>query len=119
MQPRDPGALKPETSDSYEVGLKSTAWNNRLSANLAVFHTDYDNYQANFFDTVANQVVTRLINAGSVKTQGVELDYSLQATRQLKFSGAVAYTEARVDHFNCPTGAAATCDIDGGHLPFT
>ncbi|WP_437882053.1 TonB-dependent receptor [Pseudomonas sp. LRF_L74] len=119
MQPRDIDALKPETSDSYEVGLKSSAWNNRLTANLAIFHTDYDNYQANFYDTVANQVVTRLINAGSVKTQGVELDYSLQATRNLKFSGAVAYTKARVDSFQCPAGAAATCDIDGAPLPFT
>jgi iron complex outermembrane receptor protein len=119
MQPRDTGALKPETSDAYEIGLKSTAWNNRLVANLAVFHTDYDDYQANFFDTVANQVVTRLINAGSVKTQGVELDWSLQATRQLKLSGALAYTKARIDHFNCPPGAATTCDIDGGRLPFT
>lgn len=26
MQPRDTGALKPETSDSYELGLKATAW---------------------------------------------------------------------------------------------
>ncbi|WP_137970997.1 TonB-dependent receptor [Pseudomonas sp. F(2018)] len=119
MQPRDTEALKPETSDSYELGLKSTAWDNRLTANLAVFHTDYDDYQANFFDTVANQVVTRLINAGSVKTQGIELDASLQATRQLKLSASLAYTKARVDHFNCPPGAAATCDIDGGRLPFT
>ncbi|WP_271104288.1 TonB-dependent receptor [Pseudomonas tohonis] len=119
MQPRDTGALKPETSDSYELGLKATALDKRLSANLAVFHTDYDDYQANFFDTVANQVVTRLINAGSVKTQGVELDTSFQATRQLKLSAALAYTKARVDHFNCPPGAAATCDIDGGRLPFT
>ncbi|CAD5109505.1 TonB-dependent receptor [Zestomonas carbonaria] len=119
MQPRDTDALKPETSDSYEIGLKSSAWDNRLVANLAVFHTDYDNYQANFFDTVANQVVTRLINAGSVKTQGVELDWSLQATRALKLSGALAYTKARVDHFNCPPGAAANCNIDGGRLPFT
>ena len=119
MQPRDTAALKPETSDSYEVGLKSTALNNRLTANLAVFHTDYDNYQANFYDTVANQVVTRLINAGSVKTEGVELDYGFQATRQLKLSGAIAYTKARIDHFNCPPGAAASCNVDGGRLPFT
>jgi iron complex outermembrane receptor protein len=119
MQPRDTGALKPETSDAYEIGLKSTALDNRLVANLALFHTDYDNYQANFFDTVANQVVTRLVNAGKVKTQGVELDASFQATRQLKLSAALAYTKARVDHFNCPAGAAANCDIDGGRLPFT
>jgi len=84
MQPRDTGALKPETSDAYEIGLKSTALDNRLVANLALFHTDYDDYQANFFDTVANQVVTRLVNAGKVKTQGVELDASLQVTSQLR-----------------------------------
>jgi iron complex outermembrane receptor protein len=119
MQPRDTEALKPETSDSYEIGLKATALNHRLTANLAVFHTDYDDYQANFYDTVANQVVTRLVNAGSVKTQGAELDTSFQVTRQLKLSAALAYTKARVDHFNCPPGAASNCDIDGGRLPFT
>jgi iron complex outermembrane receptor protein len=119
MQPRDTEALAPETSNSYEIGLKSTAFDNRLTANIAAFHTEYDDYQANFYDTVANQVVTRLINAGSVKTEGVELDASLQATDQLKFSASVAYTKARVDHFNCPVGAAATCDIDGKPLPFT
>ncbi|MFJ4385982.1 TonB-dependent receptor [Pseudomonas sp. NPDC089408] len=119
MQPRDTEALKPETSDAYEIGLKGTALDQRLSANLAVFHTDYDNYQANFYDTVANQVVTRLVNAGKVKTQGVELDASFQATSSLKLSAAAAYTKARVDHFNCPVGAAANCNIDGGRLPFT
>ncbi|EPN18994.1 TonB-dependent receptor, partial [Pseudomonas syringae pv. actinidiae ICMP 18804] len=79
---------------TWEVGVKATTWNNRLTTNLAVFHSDYDNYQANFFDSVAGQVVTRLINAGSVSTEGVELDYALQATRNLKFSGALSYTKA-------------------------
>ncbi|RJY21502.1 TonB-dependent receptor, partial [Pseudomonas syringae pv. actinidiae] len=60
MQPRDTEALKPETSNTWEVGVKATTWNNRLTTNLAVFHSDYDNYQANFFDSVAGQVVTRL-----------------------------------------------------------
>ncbi|GAB3460073.1 TonB-dependent receptor [Azotobacter salinestris] len=119
MQPRDTESLKPETSDAYEIGLKATALNNRLTANLAVFHTDYDNYQANFYDTVAGQVVTRLVNAGSVYTRGVELDYSFQATHQFRLSGALAYTEARIDSFQCPPGAAANCDVDGKPLPFT
>ena len=99
MQPRDTDALKPETSNSWEAGLKASLWNNRLTTNLAVFHTEYENYQANFFDSVAGQVVTRLINAGSVTSEGVELDFALQATAQLKFSGAVAYTKARIDEF--------------------
>lgn len=119
MQPRDTQALKPETSNSWELGLKATALDKRLSANFAVFHTEYDNYQANFYDTVANQVVTRLINAGSVKTEGAEADLAWQATRQLKLSGSVAYTHARIDSFNCPAGAAASCNVDGKPLPFS
>jgi len=118
MQPRDTGALKPETSNNWELGLKATSWNDRLTTNVAVFHSEYDNYQANFFDTVAGQVVTRLINAGSVSTEGVEADYALQATRNLKFSGAIAYTKARIDQFSCPVGAAASCDVNGKTLPF-
>jgi iron complex outermembrane receptor protein len=119
MQPRDTDALKPETSNNWELGIKATSWNNRLTTNVAVFHSEYDNYQANFFDTVAGQVVTRLINAGSVSTEGVELDYALQATQQLKFSGALAYTHARIDQFSCPAGAAASCNVDGKPLPYT
>ena len=119
MQPRDTQALKPETSNNWELGIKTSTWNNRLTANLAIFHSDYDNYQANFYDTVAGQVVTRLINAGSVSTEGVELDYALQATQQLKLSGALAYTRARIDEFACPAGAAASCNVNGKTLPFS
>ena len=119
MQPRDTDALKPETSNSWEAGLKASLWNNRLTTNLAVFHTEYENYQANFFDSVAGQVVTRLINAGSVTSEGVELDFALQATAQLKFSGAVAYTKARIDEFACPAGAAASCNVNGKPLPYS
>ncbi|WP_109513762.1 TonB-dependent receptor [Pseudomonas ovata] len=119
MQPRDTEALKPETSNTWEAGIKASAWNNRLTTNLAVFHSEYDNYQANFFDSVAGQVVTRLINAGSVKTQGVELDYALQVTSQFKVSGALAYTQARIDSFACPAGAAASCNVDGKTLPYS
>ena len=117
MQPRDTDALKPETSNTWELGVKASSWGNRLITNVAVFHSDYDNYQANFFDTVASQVVTRLINAGSVSTEGVEADIALQATQNLKVSGALAYTRARIDTFACPAGAAASCNVDGKTLP--
>ncbi|WP_312936324.1 TonB-dependent receptor [Pseudomonas sp.] len=119
MQALDLDPLDPETSDTYELGLKSSLWNNRLTANLAVFHSTYDNYQANFFDVVGTSVVTRLINAGTVTSEGVELDYALQATQQLKLSGALAYTRARIDDFGCPAGAASSCNINGKPLPFT
>ncbi|MCO8162573.1 TonB-dependent receptor [Pseudomonas sp. 21LCFQ010] len=119
MYELDTQALDPETSNSWEVGLKSTALDQRLTANLALFRSDYDNYQANFFDQVGGSPVTRLINAGSVRSEGAELDLSLQATRQLKLSAALAYTRARVEDFQCPPGAAASCNINGKPLPFS
>ncbi|TBU95839.1 TonB-dependent receptor [Phytopseudomonas dryadis] len=119
MYDLDTEALDPETSGTYEIGLKTSALASRLTANLAVFRSDYDNYQANFYDQVGGSPVTRLINAGSVRTEGAELDLALQATRQLKISAALAYTRARIEDFQCPPAAAASCSINGQPLPFS
>ncbi|WBS03529.1 TonB-dependent receptor [Pseudoduganella sp. SL102] len=118
MLPRDTLALAPETSSSFELGVKAAAFNRRLTANLALFHTGYANYQANFYDTVAGAVVTRLVNAGDVSTRGVELDVTARPTARLTFTGAFAWTDAQVDAFNCPANAAASCNLDGKTLPF-
>ena len=119
MLPRDSLALNPETSDGVEAGLKTELLERRLRLNVAVFSTKYSNYQANFYDLVSGTVVTRLINAGDVSSKGVELDATWRATSQLSLGAAVAYTRARIDHFNCPAGAAASCQVDGKPLPFS
>lgn len=119
MQAIDTGVLDPEESDSYELGLKSRLFGNRLTANLALFDTTYDNYQANFFDLVGTAVVTRLINAGEVKTRGAEIDFSARPLPELTLSGGLAYIEARIEDFNCPPGAAASCAVNGKPLPYS
>ena len=119
MLSRDTLALKPETSDSFELGLKATAFDRRLTANLAVFDTKYQNYQANFYDTVAGAVVTRLINAGDVSTKGAELDLTARPVRELTLTASVAYTDASIDSFSCPAAAAASCNLNGQPLPFS
>ena len=119
MLNRDTLALKPETSDSFELGLKSTAFDKRLTLNLAAFKTKYSNYQANFYDTVAGAVVTRLINAGDVSTQGIELDLTTRPIARLTLTGSLAYTDATIDQFNCPPAAAASCNLNGKTLPFS
>ena len=111
--------LRPETSRSVEVGLKSTWMENRLRLNVAVFDTQYADYQANVPDLVNGAIVTRLINAGDVSTKGVELDLTARATQQLTVNASVANIIARVKNFNCPTGAALSCNINGQPLPFS
>jgi iron complex outermembrane receptor protein len=121
MQPNDTRPIAPETSNAYEVGLKSRLLDGRLVLNLAGFHTVYDNFQANFFDTVAGQVITRLTNAGTVSTRGVEADFTLMPVERLRFTGGIAYTDAHIDQFNCPAPAAANCAdaVNGKPLPFS
>ena len=118
MLPRDTLALKAETSTSVEAGLKSEWLDRRLRVNLALFDTKSRNYQANFFDLVSGSVVTRLINAGDVSSRGAEVDAAFKATSQLSIGALLAYTRARIDNFNCPTGAAASCQVNGQPLPF-
>ena len=119
MQARDDIALAPEKSKSIEAGLKSTLWDGRMRLNLAVFHTDYTGYQANVPDLVGGVVVTRLINAGTVTTSGFEVDMTARVTPQLTVTFALANIEARIVNFNCPPGAAASCNINGRPLPFS
>ena len=118
MLARDALVLKPETSNSFELGLKSVSFDQRLRLNVAAFLTRYDNYQANFYDSVAGTVVTRLINAGRVSSRGVEFDAEAHPTTRLTVSGALAFTHARIDDFNCPVGASTSCDVNGKPLPF-
>ena len=40
------GAIKPESVDHYEVGLKTSFWDRRAILNLAAFRTDIRNFQA-------------------------------------------------------------------------
>jgi iron complex outermembrane receptor protein len=118
IAPRDTIALNPETSNSYEAGIKAGLFDHRLQANLAVYTTHFDNYQANFEDTVAGTLVTRLVNAGTVSSQGIEGDITARPIPPLVLGFVFASDDAKVDHFNCPTNAPVSCDVDGQPLPF-
>ena len=119
MTPTQDNVLSPETSKSLEAGLKTTLMDGRVRLNVAVFKTDYSGYQANVPDLVGGVVVTRLINAGDVTTSGVEVDLTARVTSQLTVSASIANIEARVLNFNCPPGAAASCNINGRPMPFS
>ncbi len=116
--PLDEIALKPETSDSFEGGIKGSALNHQITYALAVYSTKFHNYQANYNDVVGGAQVTRLINAGTVQTKGVELDFGLRPIPGLSLDTSVAYTDAKVLNFICPEGAPSSCNINGQVLPF-
>lgn len=118
MLTRDEIALAPETSKAWEAGLKGSLGGRLVTYALAAYTTDFDNYQANFSDLVGGAIVSRLINAGSVRTRGVEGQITLRPVTGLVLDTSAHYDEAKVVHFNCPVGAASNCNIDGQPLPY-
>ncbi|RBP48573.1 TonB-dependent receptor [Arenicella xantha] len=108
-----------ETSNSYEIGYKLTA--DSFFANLALFKTDIEGFQANNFDDSSGVTITRLTNAGDVSTQGLELDFIWQASENWQLSGGLAYVDAVIDRFNCPLDVApgACTSRNGLDVPFS
>lgn len=120
MQATDNFGIAPETSDAYEIGTKSRLLDGRLVLNLSAFNTTYDNFQATNLDLIGTTVVSRLTNAGTIKTQGFEADFTLEPVRNLRLNGGYAYIDAKIDKFKCPaTGACPALAINGKPLPLS
>jgi iron complex outermembrane recepter protein len=128
------GALvEPETSDAYELGLKSTWFDNRLALNIAVFYAEYQDFQAESFedlnpnDALPGSFIQ--VNAGEVTTQGVEIDFLASPLDNWSLRGGLAYTDAEIDDYprgNCSSGQKyrGECplgyqDLSGGTLSHT
>jgi iron complex outermembrane receptor protein len=118
MQPVNTPPLAPETSDAYEIGVKSMLFDQRLRADIAWFITEFHNYQANSVQEIGGAPVTNLINAGTVRTEGIEGDFTAYPIQPVTLNFNFIYDDARVLDFPCPFNAAASCNINGQPLPF-
>lgn len=95
------GPVKPETSTSWEAGLKSRFFDNKLQFNLIGFLTDYDNFQAQSAILFGSPPVTQFVlnNVGKLRTKGFELELSAKPTDWLRIDGGAAYTDAVMTSF--------------------
>jgi iron complex outermembrane receptor protein len=117
MSNNDTLPIGPETSDAYELGYKYAT--NDLIVNVALFRTNIDGFQANNPEDLDGVFITRLTNAGSVTTEGFEVDFMWQATDNFVLTGGLSSVDAVVDEFRCPVGLD-TCDgRSGADLPFS
>ncbi|MGI9343983.1 MAG: TonB-dependent receptor, partial [Gammaproteobacteria bacterium] len=85
-----PSTFQPEEVDSYELGLKSDLFDNKLRVNLAIFHTDYDNQHIIVRETF-NPIT---FNAGKSEIDGGELELTWVPTEQWFITAAVGYLDA-------------------------
>ena len=95
-----------ETVDSYELGLKGTYFDGRLSLNAAAFIANYQDYQVNqFFDlgfdeASGTQLTSiRITNAAEVDTSGLELEVTFNVTGNLTLNGSLGLLDATFSDF--------------------
>ncbi|MGB0513230.1 MAG: TonB-dependent receptor [Wenzhouxiangellaceae bacterium] len=114
--------FEPEEVDTWEIGLKSSLLQRRVSTNIAFFYSDYTNIQIpgsvgvdtdgdGIFDTFAG-VTT---NAGEATVKGVEFEGNallgsdlLQRGDTLNTLVTVGYIDAEYDEFIAPVTNPAT-----------
>ncbi|MBA4353266.1 MAG: TonB-dependent receptor, partial [Novosphingobium sp.] len=133
--------VKPESVRHYEAGIKTEFRDLGAILNLSIFRTDIKDYQANVNNGQFGVLRGYLANAGAVRSQGVEADFSIRPTERFNAYVNGAYTDATYRKFTdapCPPelsggttatgtqvpGAAgapglspANCDISGQRLP--
>jgi len=73
--------IAPETVDSWEIGMKSEFLDHRLRFNIVGFYSDFKNFQTQAFD--AEALAFRILNAGDVRSKGIEIESQFAATESL------------------------------------
>jgi iron complex outermembrane receptor protein len=87
---RDNTMFGPETANTVEAGAKTSWWDRRLTLNGTFFYTWYSDFQAQVYDGATISVV----NAGSMRSYGVEADLSLVPVPDLVISGSLGWNVA-------------------------
>ena len=124
----------PETSETFEIGMKADFTNINLRLNVAVYDNQIEGLQANSFTGTGFNVQ----NAGNVDTRGAEIEAWWQPTDTLSFQAYYVRSEGEYKDFengtcwdatvfhtgeadpNAPNGDrdASICPRTGGRLAY-
>ena len=92
-----------EKSENYEIGLKSTLFDGRLTANVAAYYIDWTNQQITstfFFPEGGTQSYIR--NAGKSEVKGFELELEAALTDHFTAGLSYSYVNAQFIELNDP-----------------
>ena len=115
---------KPETVDMIELGVKVDALDGRLRTNTAIFYEDYTDIQLTTTrpDPGLGVPLPAIENAGKAEMQGVEIEFTLLPTDNLRFMGSIAYLDAEYKEYlaeipDAQTGQQVAIDRSDEPMP--
>ncbi|HYE51897.1 MAG TPA: TonB-dependent receptor [Azospirillaceae bacterium] len=106
---------KPESVDSYELGMKTEFLDKRVRLNGALFYQDYRNLQVPRILDLDGIPVVLLSNADKSRIKGLELELTAVPAQGLQVGLGYAYLDAQFKRFF--VDPARTIDFSGFDLP--
>jgi iron complex outermembrane receptor protein len=97
----DPQRVIPETSISYEAGIKTQFLDKRITFNLTGFYATYRNFQTQGFSLAPGTTVAQVLlsNAANLKTQGVESEFAWRVAPDTTLTANATYIDATFGSF--------------------
>ena len=89
---------KPDYLSNYEIGWKTSWFDNSLRWNGAVFDEKWKDFQ---FAYLGANALTIIANAGNAEIRGVESDLEWAVTRAFTLSGSASYLDAKLTQTYC------------------
>jgi iron complex outermembrane receptor protein len=84
---------------TYELGWKSTWWNDRLLVNGAIFYNDYSDLQVN---VLTDEGRNNIANASDAELQGLELEIQLIPIDNMNISFGYGYLDSQFKDYIDP-----------------
>ncbi len=85
-----------EVSSAFEVGIKGSLFDNRVTFDLAAYHTDIDDMQFFEFFVGSFGLLRVVSNIDEVRVQGVEFNTSVRVIDGWRLFGAVNVTDSEI-----------------------
>ncbi|HEY0661807.1 MAG TPA: TonB-dependent receptor [Lysobacter sp.] len=116
----------PETSTSFEAGVKADFWDKRARLNAGVFYYEVEDQQLTAVGGAFNANI--LLNAKKTVGQGFELDFQAYLTDNLLVTLGSSYNDTEIQDADLAVSVCAACTvtdplgangalIDGNELP--
>lgn len=104
-----PPTYDQETLYSYEIGLKGTAFQDRVIYDAAVYYMDISDMQVSIYPDPTKGYKA---NAAEATSKGIETSATVRVTKNLKIFGGLSYNETTFDKYKDSLG-----DYNGNDTP--
>jgi iron complex outermembrane receptor protein len=111
-----PSVVDSDSLTSIEAGWKTVRWDDKLSFEAAIFHTDWEDIQIQ----TSLSGTQFFVNGGKATSQGWEATLGLYPVAGLNIRGSIGYTDAALteDTSNVMVAPGVPLGADGDQLPF-